>query len=231
MHFFTKAQNQNVKRAHSEYVPLNKGKIIGQKPPLQARQVWAIRTRLQLAKKVRDLAMSNLAIDSKLRACDAVALKVEDVAPNGYAVERATIRQMKTRPAGDVRNHWANAPSHRRQSAVQGQEPGGLPVHRTKGTASRSTDPAIRAPGIRLDFEHRSRRFEIWHPFAEANQGHVYPLTNGEPASGTDSARSYEDRNHGQVSGRRGRRCPRHFRIGRRLIPGDTVDKPLLIGF
>jgi len=96
MHFFTKAQNQNVKRAHSEYVPLNKGKIIGQKPPLQARQVWAIRTRLQLAKKVRDLAMSNLAIDSKLRACDAVALKVEDVAPNGYAVERATIRQMKT---------------------------------------------------------------------------------------------------------------------------------------
>jgi len=96
MHFFTKAQNQHVTRAHSEYVPWNKGKIMGQKPPLQAKHVWAIRARLQLAKKVRDLAMFNLAIDSKLRACDVVALKVEDVAPNGYAVDRATIRQMKT---------------------------------------------------------------------------------------------------------------------------------------
>jgi integrase len=44
----------------------------------------------------RDLAMFNLAIDSKLRGCDVVALKVEDVAPNGYAIDRATIRQRKT---------------------------------------------------------------------------------------------------------------------------------------
>ena len=76
--------------------PWNKGKFTGPKPPLQPRHVWAIRTRLQLAGRVRDLALFNLAIDSKLRGCDVVSLKVEDVAPHGYAVDRATVRQRKT---------------------------------------------------------------------------------------------------------------------------------------
>ena len=58
--------------------------------------VWSIRTKLQVEGRTRDLAMFNLAIDSKLRGCDVVALKVEDVAPNGYAVDRATVRQKKT---------------------------------------------------------------------------------------------------------------------------------------
>src|SRR5918993_5016093 len=76
--------------------PWNKGKLIGPKPPLQPKHVWAIRTRLQLAGRTRDLALFNLAIDSKLRGCDVVSLKVEDVAPHGYAVDRATVRQSKT---------------------------------------------------------------------------------------------------------------------------------------
>ena len=66
------------------------------KPPLQPKHVWAIRTRLQMQRKVRDLALFNLAIDSKLRGCDVVGLKVEDIAPHGYAMERATVRQKKT---------------------------------------------------------------------------------------------------------------------------------------
>lgn len=76
--------------------PWNKGKLIGAKPPLKPKYVWSIRAKLQMAARVRDLAMFNLAIDSKLRACDVVALKVEDVAPSGYAVDRATVRQKKT---------------------------------------------------------------------------------------------------------------------------------------
>jgi integrase len=76
--------------------PWNKGKLIGQKPPLQPKHVWAIRTRLQIDDRVRDLALFNLAIDSKLRGCDVVSLKVENVAPQGYAIDRATIRQRKT---------------------------------------------------------------------------------------------------------------------------------------
>src|ERR1700761_7445775 len=76
--------------------PWNKGKLIGQKPPLRPKHVWSIRTRLQMEGRTRDLAMFNLAIDSKLRGCDAVAIRVEDVAPSGYAVDRATVRQRKT---------------------------------------------------------------------------------------------------------------------------------------
>src|SRR3954451_7743706 len=64
-------------------------------PPLRPKHVWAIRTRLMIERRSRDLAMFNLAIDSKLRGCDEVALK-EDVAPNGYAIDRAAIRQRNT---------------------------------------------------------------------------------------------------------------------------------------
>jgi integrase len=77
--------------------PWNKGKLIGAKPPLRHNQVRSIRTRLLIERRTRDLALFNLAIDSKLRGCDIVALRVEDVAPNGYAADRATVRQKKTR--------------------------------------------------------------------------------------------------------------------------------------
>jgi len=80
----------------SMFVPWNKGKLTGQKPPLLPKHVWAIRTQLQLTGRVRDLALFNLAIDSKLRGCDLVALRIEDVAPHGYALDRATVRQKKT---------------------------------------------------------------------------------------------------------------------------------------
>src|ERR1700680_4625278 len=79
-----------------EHRPWNKGKLIGEKPPLRPKHVWSIRTKLQVEGRIRDLAMFNLAIDSKLRGCDVVALKVEDIAPHGYAVDRATVRQKKT---------------------------------------------------------------------------------------------------------------------------------------
>jgi integrase len=77
-------------------VPWNKGKLIGAKPPLRTKHVWSIRTNLQVGGRTRDLALFNLAIDSKLRGCDVVALKVEEVAPHGHVVDRATVRQRKT---------------------------------------------------------------------------------------------------------------------------------------
>src|ERR1700694_1346417 len=77
-------------------IPWNKGKLTGAKPPLRSKHVWSIRTKLQVEGRTRDLAMFNLAIDSKLRGCDVVALKVEDIAPSGYAIDRATVRQKKT---------------------------------------------------------------------------------------------------------------------------------------
>jgi hypothetical protein len=82
--------------AAAKVVPWNKGKIIGARPPLQTKHVWSIRTKLQLDGKKRDLAMFNLAIDSKLRGCDVVRIKVEDVAPRGLTADRACVRQRKT---------------------------------------------------------------------------------------------------------------------------------------
>jgi integrase len=77
-------------------IPWNKGKLIGAKPPLRTKHVWSIRTKLQVDGRTRDLAMFNLAIDSKLRGCDVLSLKVADVAPHGITVDRATVRQKKT---------------------------------------------------------------------------------------------------------------------------------------
>src|SRR6266567_4464626 len=76
--------------------PWNKGKLTGAKPPLRPKHVWSIRTKLQIEGRARDLTMFNLAIDSKLRGCDVVAIKVEDVAASGYTADRATVRQKKT---------------------------------------------------------------------------------------------------------------------------------------
>src|SRR5690349_20929435 len=90
------SENEGCLLKRSTGTPWNKGKLIGPKPPLRVNQVWSIRTRLMVEGRTRDLAMFNLAIDSKLRGCDVVAVKVEDVAPNGYTVERATVRQRKT---------------------------------------------------------------------------------------------------------------------------------------
>lgn len=72
------------------------GKLTGQKPALKMKEVWAIRFRLQLARDIRELALFNLAIDSKLRGCDLVRLKVEDVAAAGEVKARAGIIQKKT---------------------------------------------------------------------------------------------------------------------------------------
>lgn len=74
----------------------NKGRIVGQKRPLMPKHVWAIRVRLEIAKNYRDLALFNLAIDSKLRGCDPVKLLVANVFAAGQVKERASIIQSKT---------------------------------------------------------------------------------------------------------------------------------------
>ena len=78
------------------HIPWNRGKLTGQKLPLKLKEIWAIRIRLQLANRVRDLALFNLAIDSKLRACDLVKLRLLDVSHGGRVAKRANVMQQKT---------------------------------------------------------------------------------------------------------------------------------------
>jgi len=82
--------------AKCSHQPWNKGKLVGQKAPLRIRDIWAIRVRLQLAEKTRDLALFNLAIDSKLRACDLTKLRVRDIAHGEHVSSRAIVMQQKT---------------------------------------------------------------------------------------------------------------------------------------
>lgn len=102
---------ESKRKDDSRHNSRNRGKLIGPKPPLKPKHVWAIRTHLQISKRVRDLALFNLAIDSKLRGCDLVALQVNDIAPNGTVSDRATIRQRKTgRPVTfEITDHTGQA--------------------------------------------------------------------------------------------------------------------------
>jgi integrase len=78
-------------------IPWNKERLIGQKPPLKLQEIWTLRTRLQRANKTRELALFDLALDSKLRGYDLVALHVSDVAHGSHVLSRATIVQRKTK--------------------------------------------------------------------------------------------------------------------------------------
>ena len=79
---------------HAEHhIPWNKGKITGQRPPLKRNEIWAIRVRLHIRGRLRDLAMFNMAIDSKLRTCDLVRLRVHDVTQSGQVAKRAIVMQ------------------------------------------------------------------------------------------------------------------------------------------
>lgn len=88
MFSFTKKPAKNI--------PWNKGKLVGQKPPLKLREIWSIRIRLQLANKIKELALFDLAIDSKLRSCDLVKLKIRDILQGSKISKRAKIIQQKT---------------------------------------------------------------------------------------------------------------------------------------
>ena len=80
----------------SPHEPWNKGKLVGQKTPFKLSDVWAIRVRLQPQHRVRELALFNLGLDSKLRACDLVRLRVRDICQGDQVAPRATIMQQKT---------------------------------------------------------------------------------------------------------------------------------------
>jgi hypothetical protein len=122
--------SENPTPVASKRISWNKGKLTGAKPPLRPKHVWSIRSKLQMADRKRDLALFNLAIDSKLRGCDVVAVKVEDIAPHGYALDRATVRQKKL--AGRCGSSWPNKPGKRLMTTL------------ARRTASVISEPKIR---------------------------------------------------------------------------------------
>jgi len=148
--------------------PWNKGRLSGPKPSLRSKHIWSIRKQLQLEGRKRELAPFNLAIDSKLRGCDVVAVKVVDVVPNGYAIGRATVRQKKS--GHPIRFESPNRLGNHSMT-ISGPIGG-------KGAISSSKDgwlkslphgPSICTLGFRLGCELRSGPRSFWHSFTGSN--------------------------------------------------------------
>lgn len=125
---------------YSNHHPWNKDRLLGQKPPLKSKEIWSLRIRLQLAGRARDLAMFNLALDSKLRGCDLLSLRVRDVQQGSAVAARGMVMQRKT------------------QRPVQFEitEPTREAISAWLGKASLQTDDYL-FPGRRSD-SHLSRR-------------------------------------------------------------------------
>jgi integrase len=88
--------SMDIETTSPDRVPWNKGKIVGQKAPLKLKDIWAIRIRLQLGHRTRELALFDLGLDSKLRACDLVRLQVRDICHGDRVSARAIFMQQKT---------------------------------------------------------------------------------------------------------------------------------------
>jgi integrase len=189
----------------SKGVPWNKGKLTGAKPPLRPKHVWSIRTKLQMADRKRDLALFNLAVDSKLRGCDVCALKIEDIAPHGYAVDRATIRQKKTgRP---VRFGLTEQTRQALDDYLSMGEPQARRFSFCRAASARQgpLDPTIFASRRQLDKRHWARPVSFRYAFATSNQGHPDLSPYRQSTCCPTAARPHEDREHGSLSWCRGR--------------------------
>ena len=123
--------------------PWNAGRLIGSKAPLKPKHIWAIRQQLKVAKRVRDLAMFNCALDAKLRACDLGKLRVSDVAPGGSLRLRSTVIQQNTgrpvpfeitEPARDAIAAWLEVRGRRDDDSLSKSTSNALRV--------RAADPA-----------------------------------------------------------------------------------------
>ena len=128
---------ETINSATSVRVPWNKGKLVGQKAPFKLKEIWAIRIRLQIASRCRELALFNLAVDSKLRACDLVQLRVRDVCHGQRMASRALILQRNTqRPVQfEITEPTRNAASAWiKKSALDTTSYGTHTLRRTKAT-------------------------------------------------------------------------------------------------
>ena len=200
----TTSQTSN---ARADRPAWNKGKLTGPKPPLLPGHVWLIRAKLQLERRTRDLALFNLAIDSKLRGCDLVALRVDDVAPKGHAVDRANVRQRKTgRP---VRFELTEVTRQALDDylRIRDRKAGQCLFPGRRGPRSSSDHATVRTAGIGVGQRHRPRPAQVRDAFHAADQGDPDLQANGESESGPAIAGPHQDRKHRPLPGRRGRRC------------------------
>ncbi len=190
--------------ARANRKPWNAGRIVGAKPPLKPQHIWALRTRLQMEKRVRDLAMFNVAIDSKLRGCDLVRLRLGDVTVGGTVRTRSTVIQQKTgRPVPfELTATTRSALAAWLCVRLTGESDWLWP---SRSRAGGHITTAIRASGRSLDGSDRARPRQLRYPQPEANEGVPRLQADGQPACLSASAGSHQAGEHGSISRYRSR--------------------------
>ena len=167
----------------------NKGRLVGQKRPLRPKEVWAIRVRLQMNNLKRDLALFNLAIDSKLRGCDLVSLRVDDIAAGGRVRDRATIIQHKTsRPVQFEMMEQTRVSLQQWLDARQKSRPVRVPEPSPHPASSYGAP--IRAHRAWLDRGRRDGKQRLWHALAASYQGGADLPQDRQFASGPAAPRN-----------------------------------------
>ena len=182
----------------------NKDKLVGQKPPLKPKDIWAIRIYLQNAHAVRDLAMFNLAIDSKLRGCDLVALRVRDITHGAQILPRAMVIQKKTqRPV-----QFELTEPTRAAVAVwleKAQLRGDQYLFPSRVASSPHVfDSPVREDRASLGCSRWVGFVSLWNALDAAHQSHLDLQTHKEPEGRSIVAWPYEAGKHCPISRNRG---------------------------
>jgi site-specific recombinase XerC len=191
---------ETINSATSIRVPWNKGKLVGQKAPFKLKEIWGIRIRLQMASRCRELALFNLAVDSKLRACDLVQLRVRDVCHGQNMASRALILQQKTQrpvqfeitqPTRDAVSAWI------RKSALNSEDflfPSRIQhsLHLSTRQYARIVDSWVQLLGVGYN--------QLWHAHVTQDEGDANIQTDQEPACCTVATRPFQARKYGAIS-------------------------------
>jgi len=186
--------------------PWNKGKLVGQKAPLKLKDIWAIRVRLQMQERLRELALLDLGIDSKLRACDLVRLRVRDVAHSDRVAARAMVLQQKTQrpvqfeitaPTREALQSWIKRAGLKSENFLFPSRVGKSPH---LGTRQYARIVAHWVEEIGLDPAAYGT-----HSIRRTKASLIY-RRGQEPSYSSAPSRTYEASEHGEVSRNRGGR-------------------------
>lgn len=194
----------------------NKGRLLGQKPPLKPKEIWSLRIRLQLAQKTRDLALFNLALDSKLRGCDLISLRVRDLYKGSTIASRAIVMQRKTCGLCSSKSQKLPAspwlPGYRQLSCDL----------RATCSPRPSTGDAPFTTAVQPDREGLgrfswSRSGQVRYALAAQNEGHADLQAHKEHSRHPTAARAHKVGEHRALSRNRGRRRARDLGADRNL--------------
>ncbi len=172
--------------------PWNKGKLLGQKPPLKLKEIWAIRIRLQLRHRTRELALFNLAIDSKLRGCDLVGLHVHDVFQGSRVASRAIVMQKKTQRPVQFEMTEQDTRRGDRLDRLGPPKTGAVPLSEPGVGVPSCVDPAVFPDRRVLGGVDWAGSGNLRHALVRRHQSHTDLPANSESPGRSVIARAHE---------------------------------------